>query len=166
MIDEFRIAYNIDRVECDKSPNEVETFVEHVLRGSVTIYSGDRSIRIWPCGLLRVSRSLIRLCTFPALYRVEAQESILDEPIDFRSVYTDGNIVLEVGRIGQDHEKITISLPVSDALEIVGDFHKNILLELFRRCQNTLNENLLLQIPDAFPLSFLARTGRIALNLE
>ncbi len=167
MADSLRITYDVELANFDVSTSEVEAFVEFTLRGSVTIHSNNGSMRIGPCGLLGVSRSLIRLCTFPVLYGVETNESVMDYGIDFRSVYEIGRITLEVGNFGREHDNISVSLAAAEAMEIAGAFHKNILLEIFRRCPRILDENrLLLQIPDAFPLAFLARTGKIGIDVD
>ena len=96
------------------------------------------------------------------MYGVEAQESVLDQSIDFRSAFKDGNIVLEFIRLGREQERLVVSLPPSEALQAVGAFHRDVLLEIFRLCPEVQDENqLLLRIPDAFALSFLARAGKI-----
>jgi hypothetical protein len=165
MNDILGITYDIQQVRCDLPHDDVETFVEHILRGTASISFGDQSIHLPPCGLLRMSRSLIRLCTFPVLYGIEAHESVMDYGIDFRSTYQNQELCLEIKGFGDGREEIVLSLPMSEAIGIVGTFHRNILLEIFRRCPTIIDENrLLLTIPDGFALSFLARTGEISLD--
>lgn len=158
MTDQLQISYELEKVDPNLHRDSVESFVEFAMRGVVTISCGERSSRIPPCGLLRVSRSLVRLCTFPVLYGEEAHESVLDYAIDFRSVYENGKLRLEIMNLDKKAESMTLSLLVADAQRIIGDFHKGLLFHLFRRCPELLDENLLMfQIPDAFPLSLIER---------
>jgi hypothetical protein len=165
MSHQLQITYEVDQTQCDLPSNDDETFVEHVVRGAVTIFSDVRAFRIWPCGVLRVSRSLVRLCTFPVMYGVEARESVLELDIDFRSTFENGHIILEAIRLGRKQDNLVVQIPPSDALQIVGSFHRNVLLDIFRRCPKVQDENLLLlKIPDAFALAGLMRMGKIGSN--
>lgn len=161
MTQKFEITFDVDRADCNPCEHQVEPFVENVLRGSVTIISSDHSFCIKPCGILRVSRSLLRLCTFPILYGIEARETVLDLGIDFRAVYEKTYIALEIMILSRGRKNIVLSLPVADALQVLGRFHRDIVLEIFRRCPSLIDEiALLAEIPDAFALSFIARTTR------
>ncbi len=158
MTGKLEISYELEKIDPDLPRDDVESFVEYTMRGVVTISYGDQSARIPPCGLLRVSRSLVRLCTFPVLYGEEAHESVLEYAIDFCSVYKDGRLLIDIENLHDSQGRMKLSLLVEEAQKIMGDFHRSVLFDMFKRCPNLLNENqLMLQIPDAFPLSFLAR---------
>jgi hypothetical protein len=161
MHDSFRVTYEVEQVQCDLPTDIVHVFVEYVLVGTVTIFSGERSLKISPCGLLQVSQSLVRLCTFPVMYGVEASESRFDNGADFRSTFDDGVLVLEVNPGFKEHN-LVVRVPPVEAQKIVGSFHRDVLLDLFRLCPKLQYENLLLlKIRDAFPLAGLKFAGKI-----
>jgi len=149
----FSISYEINSVNCalpsDESNGSFEGFLEDVLIGDVTIGGGSSDLK-FSCGLLRLSRSLIGLCTFPALYGEEATGFVLDVDVNFHSVVQNGNIVLTIDSPTLRSRNV-FELPLEKILGIVGKFHKELLLDLNRLCPEIRNYgSLLVKIPDAF----------------
>lgn len=154
--EKFWIEYAVESIDCQYSGNdsnaEYEVFMAHAIVGTVKLGSIDKSISVTSCGLLALSRSLIRLCIFPAMYGVEAFETILDTDVDLTSTYQDGFVELDVHRGIRSQLRIEVSL--ADAMGAVGRFHKALLLELFGACPQVRQHPLLLvRVPDAFALA-------------
>lgn len=156
MTNNFWIKYEIERVDCSLPPDDTngsyEGFVAHAIKGKALIGFGEKSVPTGPCGLLQLSRSLIRLCTFPVLYSMEAFETVLDRDIDFRSVARDENIIFT---ITEGHKsRLVFEVPLREALQAVGAFHRDLLMKLFEACPPIREHGLLLiRIPDAFALA-------------
>jgi hypothetical protein len=155
MADPLQLSFEIEHLDCSAT-SDVETFVSHVARGSVSIAAAGRQVRLSPCGVLRVSRSLLRICTFPVLYEIPAFESD-DLPWDFRAHTENDDLIITIS--GQLDREMLVRCPAIQAMRIIGRFHREVLLAILERCPS-IGEHLLLQIPDAFALSGMARTVR------
>ncbi len=95
------------------------------------------------------------------MYGVEASECVLDMGVDFRSTFENGILVLEVIDLPIKQNSLVIRVPPAEAQRIVGSFHRDVLFDLFGRCPKSLDERLLLRIPDAFALAGLMRMAKI-----
>lgn len=152
----FSIEYAIEKIDCDSPADDSNTsyegFMLHAIIGRAMLHLGNQSIGIGRCGLLALSRSLIRLCTFPALYGLEAFETVIDLPTDFRASIDKENVVICVSSGSAKETKFVVSL--DEAMREIGAFHRGLLSELFVQCPQIKNHGLLLvRIPDAFALA-------------
>jgi hypothetical protein len=159
MSNDFWIKHKVEQVNCliprDSNP-DYEGFMLNAMIGEAVIGSGEQSISTGKCSLLCLSRSLIRLCTFPVLYGTEAFESVMETSIDLRSRFNGGNLVISVqdGRV----QVLTFHVPLVAALQKVGSFHHSLLMSLFQSCPVLRDYGaLLVGIPDAFAIEQMVR---------
>ena|SRR6185503_7520596 len=161
MTNDFWIKHKVEQVNClipreDSNP-EYEGFMLNAMIGEAVIGSGDQSISTGKCSLLWLSRSLIRLCTFPVLYASEAYESVMETSTALRSRFQDGTLAISV----QESRKqvLTFQVPLVTAIQTVGAFHNDLLLTLFQSCPVLRDYGtLLVRIPDAFAIEQMLRS--------
>lgn len=154
---ELCISYSVNSIDCERpDPHDtVEGFIRNAIIGSAAIRCGDQSLHIPECGLLHLSRSLIRLSTFPVLYGIRASETLLYPDVDFHSTFSDDGLELAVNDNGR---RLVFEVPLASTLRQVGTFHASLLQTLFETCPEVkLDGHLRLQIPDAFALAFLLK---------
>ena len=164
----FSIDYEIGRVDCDcirSNPDngDYEGFMLNAVMGEVTLRCGTKSISTGQCALLWLSRSLIRLCTFPVLYGLKASETVMETDIDLRSKYEKGKIILAISK--KRRPQLAFEIPLAHALQTAGAFHRSLLVVLSEKCPALrANDLLLVRIPDGFALKHMRQlesaTGR------
>jgi hypothetical protein len=165
MQDKFAITHDIEKIDCsiafDTSYAASVSFVENVIIGTAKLKFLDKELSVARYPLFVLSRSLIRLCTFPILYGCEASESVLEQDIDFRSNFSNGRISLHVndGRKGEFESQVFLD----DALRTVGTFHLGLLAILLQECPAYRGYHIPMErIPDAFALAGILANGRRA----
>jgi hypothetical protein len=116
----------------------------------VTISNESASVTIDSCGLFQLSRSLIRLCTYPTMYGMEATETAWDTDFDMRSTFHDGQLEL----LFRGAHATVFRVAIDQALRAVGKFNRDLLNELWVKCPSLRDEGtLLVRMPDAFALA-------------